>query len=254
MVPNWSLQSNNLCQSITLGHIKGKSLLCASCLLFHLSTTDMTLRCWCSSAAFTTWPGHWGSLGITNWWLDKPSPGRLGRIISELRKRICHPMSGWHVSWTTLALPCKYFLWNIRQCIRMHFVGALAGNPQRFLKGPLPERFSSSHQLGGLQYRNVLARNRAVHPLYFERFKHGSNMWFTHSKQCEALSEQATESKTARTGPRFEHILASCHRHIDSCSLSASSRVNMKRWQVGSPVLRSCMAFLDWLLYGHSGW
>ena len=132
MVPNWSLQSNNLCQSITLGHSKGKSLLCASCLLFHLSTTDMTLRCWCSSAAFTTWPGHWGSLGITNWWLDKPSPGRLGRIISELRKRICHPMSGWHVSWTTLALPCKYFCGFFRQCISMHFVGALAGNPHDF--------------------------------------------------------------------------------------------------------------------------
>ncbi len=40
-----------------------------------LSETLMTLRCRCSSAAFTPWPGHWGSLGITNWWLDKPLPG-----------------------------------------------------------------------------------------------------------------------------------------------------------------------------------
>ncbi len=29
------------------------------------------------------------------------------------------------------------------------------------------------------------------------------------------------ESKTARTRPRFEHIFTSCHRHIDSGSLSA---------------------------------
>lgn len=254
MVPNWSLQSNNLCQSITLGHSKGKSLLCASCLLFHLSTTDMTLRCWCSSAAFTTWPGHWGSLGITNWWLDKPSPGRLGRIISELRN------IGFVILWavdmyreTTLALPCKYFCGISDSALDSAFCWCIGRKSSRFLMGPLPEFFFVA-STGRITFRNVRPWKIYVHPLYFERFKHGSNMWFTHSKQCEALSEQATESKTARTGPRFEHILASCHRHIDSCSLSASSRVNMKRWQVGSPVLRSCMAFLDWLSYGHSGW